>query len=284
MRLLLFYLLLSSCQQPTKEFPNTNKFTSLEVIGQSNDPKLQEVSGLAYSRKNKGLLWAHNDSGDQPQLFLINQKGAIEMTVILRGARNIDWEDMAISSGDPAMIYVGDIGDNQAKRKKLAIYRFEEPEFYEEKKITVQPERMFIQYEDGPRDAETLLLDNNTEELTILSKRDPEARMYVFPFIDGEDIIVPVSGTLNLLQLTAGDVSLDGDILLKNYDQLFYIENKENLSVADLLMNPAILEVPYKKEKQGEAITWNEDGTGFFLLSEWNDNEAQPLYYYSSDK
>ncbi len=54
------------------------------------------ASGLAVSRTQPGVLWAHNDSGDAPMLYAIDLKGTAPGEG--RGARTpwrIDWEDIA---------------------------------------------------------------------------------------------------------------------------------------------------------------------------------------------
>jgi len=38
-------------------------------LGLINNDSLNEVSGLAASRKNSNVLWTHNDSGDESRVF-----------------------------------------------------------------------------------------------------------------------------------------------------------------------------------------------------------------------
>ena len=81
-----------------------------------NHPKLmgivdvEEASGLAYSVKNPGMLWTHNDSGNDNELFLINaQTGELEVTYEIKGIKNKDWEDVEVTidprSGEPYIRY-----------------------------------------------------------------------------------------------------------------------------------------------------------------------------------
>ncbi len=90
-------------------------------------PELKEASGLAVSRSVAGGLWAHNDSG-KPILFALDARGSVTGRLPLTGVKLEDWEAIAIGpcpSG--SCLYAGDIGDNNAQRARITIYRVEEP-------------------------------------------------------------------------------------------------------------------------------------------------------------
>jgi len=270
-------------QRHTTEFPYAPSFSKIDVMGQSKDPQLNEVSGLAKSISNSGLFWTHNDSGDKPRVFLINPAGEIKLTVTISNAKNIDWEDIALGElNGTNMLFIGDIGDNRAERDQLFIYAFEEPvlDSLKSGEVALAAEKMEITYVNGARDAETLLFDHFSKELVIVSKRDPEVMVYPFRFQDGSSESVSFVSSLQVTQLTAGDMSTNGDLLLKNYNEIYLIKNPSKKALRGLLTSPEILRVKYREEKQGEAICWDEKGEGFYVLSEWNDNEPQPFYYY----
>ena len=82
------------------------------VEGSTNLPDIPEASGLAVSRRNPGILWSHNDSGNATVLFALDAAGA------LRGRRaRPDWP-RAIGRTSAAhcpvgdCLYIADIGDN----------------------------------------------------------------------------------------------------------------------------------------------------------------------------
>lgn len=285
---LLLLLAAVSCAQGhkryTTEFPFTEKYAQIEVIGESRDPRLRELSGLALSKANKGFLWAHNDSGDEPRVFLIDQQGNTHLTVYLSNAKHIDWEDITIGEmGNKTMIFVGDIGDNRAERDNIQIYAFEEPVLYSlnSEIFEAEAERMNITYDEGARDAETLFFDHLYKELILITKREEKVTVHSFAF-KPETSAVSISSTVKLpiTQITAGDANTQGEILLKNYNEIYLIENRKKRPLFEILTEPEILRVKYQEEKQGEAICWDETGEGFYVLSEWNDNEPQPFYYY----
>ncbi len=95
------------------------------------DPAIRESSGLAVGRVNPGAFWTHNDSGGQPRLFLVDAKGKTLATMAVRGAKAVDWEDMAsfVDNGRSALL-IADVGDNQAKRKTCTLYVVREPWLY----------------------------------------------------------------------------------------------------------------------------------------------------------
>ena len=53
-----------------------------------------ESSGVAVSRTYPGVLWTHNDSGDDAVLYAIDMAGNLIGRFPVSGARNRDWEDI----------------------------------------------------------------------------------------------------------------------------------------------------------------------------------------------
>lgn len=142
-------------------------------------PELSEASGIAASRRTPGRLWAHNDSGD-PALTALNEQGAVIGRVRLTGATIEDWEAIAVGScAAGACVYIGDIGDNNARRKYVAVYRVPEPA--EPRGSVALTDVIHATYPDGPQDAETLLLTADGD-LYIVSKGDAgPIALYKFP-------------------------------------------------------------------------------------------------------
>jgi Ca2+-binding RTX toxin-like protein len=112
---------------------NCPDFGPRTVVGSIGNDQIREVSGVAASRTQSGVLWVHNDSRDvdDDRVYAIAPGGATLMTVNLSDAHNWDWEDIAIGPGPKARVdylYVADIGANSRKRGFVRIYRFEEPD------------------------------------------------------------------------------------------------------------------------------------------------------------
>jgi hypothetical protein len=225
-----------------------------------------ELSGLAASRLGKGVLFAHNDSGDTPRIFAIDEMGASLGEIAVMGATAVDWEDIA-AGPCPAgsCLYVGDIGDNGMSRTNLAIYRFAEPK-PDAKSVTA--EKFPIQYPDGKFNAEALLVDPKTNDVLTVVK-GMNAYVYRLPATAkaGEVATMERVGEATGLDgvVTAGAVSPCGDrVLLRTYTSLY--EFRGTNAIAALASAP--VKVPVAKEPQGEAVEYRLDGNGYFTSTE----------------
>jgi len=119
-------------------------------------PSLTEASGVAASGQYPGRLYTHNDGkaggGALYALDGNNNSGVVLGVYRLRGdgggggggkrgdsvsgapsvtSRKSDWEDCAVAR-EPLpprrwKVFVGDIGNNEGKRRTVTVYRFEEP-------------------------------------------------------------------------------------------------------------------------------------------------------------
>jgi hypothetical protein len=143
------------------------------------DPRITESSGLAASRQHPGIFWTHNDSDDGPYVYAVDSAtGRTVATVTLSGIQPRDVE--AISVGPGGRIYVGDIGDNLGGSwSEVWIYRFQEPK--ELRNTTVTPVRYTVQYDGGPRDAESLMVHPKTGRAYIVSKHEEGGGLYRGP-------------------------------------------------------------------------------------------------------
>ncbi len=249
------------------------------------DPTLEEASGLVASRANPGYLWTHNDSGDAPRIFLINEKGNIVFTCYLKGARNRDWEDIAWGPGPDSTqnyLFVGDIGDNLAQFPYKQVYFFEEPVFEGQPIDTLTNfKTITFALSDGIRDSETLLSDPVTRDLFLVSKREDSVRLYRIPQPTHTDTLTAeYQLTLPYHNINGGDVSAKGnEILLRDYDAIYYWQRPAGISLSDALRQPA-KNLRYKREAQGEAIAFKRDGTGYYTLSESPERNWAHLLFY----
>ena len=180
----LLILLAISCTPKKKEVKiekNKSLFEKGLVVATIKGKKIEEASGLVTSAINPGMFWTHNDSGADAELFLIDQEGNIHLKVFLSGAESFDWEDIARHGAD---LYIADMGDNDAKREHIIIYKIKEPRWDSlQTQLTLDSfEQMSLQYAEGARDAESLLFDHRTQELIIVTKREKNCHVYAVPF------------------------------------------------------------------------------------------------------
>lgn len=128
-----------------------------------HDRRIAEASGIARGLASPAVYWVQNDSGNAPKLFAVDaHTGAVRGAFTVRGATNTDWEDIAVAAdarGVPS-IWIADVGDNDAGRREVRIYRVDEPRVTgrggEVDGTTAAPEVWRLRYPDGPRDAEAL--------------------------------------------------------------------------------------------------------------------------------
>jgi hypothetical protein len=265
------------------------------VVGMVENPMLDEASGLVASRRHQGVVWAHNDGGDT-RLFALGTDGADlgVHPVTIDGARDI--EDVALISGpDRDEILLADIGDNQAIRPSIRIYRFAEPDPAAVAPITDVEVLEFV-YPDRPHNAEVLLVDEAARRIVIVTKEQqavegippefgPTAPSFVFEGpLDGHGgapVELTAVGTLDTLLLesrtvsevlhpssllgfggvpTGGDVTPDGTLIaLRTYETVWLWSRPAGTSVARSLTSEPC-QVAVALERQGEAVAFL-DGT-----------------------
>ena len=146
------------------------------------DDRVTESSGLAMSRRHKGVAYTHNDSEDDARVFAVGSDGRTRAVLTLDGAEARDWEAIATGEDDdggPAL-YIGDIGDNLGGAwSEIWVYRIAEPEDLEDQSVSY--ERFRFRYSDGARDAEALLVDPGTNRIYIVSKGARGGAVYAAP-------------------------------------------------------------------------------------------------------
>ncbi|MBW7927455.1 MAG: hypothetical protein H3C58_05055 [Fimbriimonadaceae bacterium] len=121
--------------------PKTKALTPDAVI---THPLVAENSGMVASNRYPGVVWVHNDSGDEARFWGIRTNGTVIVPDFLAdrfsakkedgkepypgirvgNAVNFDWEDIA-RLGD--RLYLGDVGNNGNARRDLGVYEVLEP-------------------------------------------------------------------------------------------------------------------------------------------------------------
>ena len=257
------------------------------VIGTIKSTDITESSGIAASRCQSGILWTHNDSGDDAFIFAINLKGDNLGTWKIPNAHNIDWEDIAAykDKSGKCFLYIGEIGDNKAKRDEHAIYRVGEPIVTPAGSASTRQSPLAAEnasvirfsYPERNSDAETLMVDPKSGDIYVVTKHfsGPAGVFRLKPVFDRGDIVkaekiaeLSVPGIPNGF-LTGGDISPDGrHVIICDYTQAYeYTLPKGSANLTDIWKQPP--EIVNRGElKQGEAVCYNVDGTAIYLTSE----------------
>lgn len=252
--------------------------------------QIDETSGITESRSQPGTLWVEQDSGSPAELALLGHDGKVRGKLAIPNATNRDWEDIASGPGPQAGInylYIGEIGDNNAQYGEYTVYRLPEPSSVTDTPKSV--ERIRFKYPDGARDAETLMLDPQTKDLYVVSKREAKVHLYRLPYPQSTTEIMtaellgelPFDGTQLGTMITSGDISSDGsEILLRSYLFIYYWSRGKGQSIADAMQRTPARELTSRLEPQGEAICFDRENNGFFTLSERASAASVTLNYY----
>lgn len=281
-------IVLAGCQQPGK----APLFEAAVSRGEIKNNKIREASGLVASANNPGMLWTHNDSGNNADIFLINDTGEIKCAVHLSGIKNRDWEDIAVGSGPEKgkqYIYIGEIGDNNAVYDEKILYRIEEPRIAAGTADTTitKIDKVEFKLSDGSRDTEALIIDPVSKSFYIFSKRESQVNLYkLSDTLSTSEVRTAekVAEGLPFTLIVAADISEDGsEILAKNYDNIFYWKRLPGESVEEAIRRtPETL--PYSPEPQGESIAFSRRGDGYYTISERKKKMPQHLYFYKRIK
>jgi hypothetical protein len=248
-------------------------------VGTITSPALPEISGMTAASVVRGGWWVENDSGNTPDLHLISGKGKLLATVRVRGATNVDWEDLASvpAANGRRTLYLADIGDNDHVRDDLVVYRIAEPS---RRARSVAATALPFRYPDGRHDAEALFVDPASGRIYVLTKTlDTNAepcRLYRFPLplrpgtrvtlerVGGRfaKLVAPVQ------VVTGAAVSPDGTRLaIRTYFDAWEFHSRAGSPFA------SVFEAPFEHivlplERQGESIAYTSDGKALETTSE----------------
>jgi hypothetical protein len=229
------------------------------------DPRINESSGIVASTRTD-LLFTHNDSGDEPRFFAVDRTGRTRATYVLRGVQARDWED--ISRGPDDTLWLGDIGDNNGIRDRgLLVHRVPEPAGRASATLTATSYR--LRYEDGPRDAEALIVSGGR---VLVVEKTLRSRSGVYETSG----TLRAGGPVNVLHrvaeaqvpvVTGGDLSPDGrKLVLRNYAAAYEWDVLGDDLAAAFARPPERIELP--RDDQGEGITYGPDGRSLITSSE----------------
>jgi hypothetical protein len=263
------------------------KFKGGKKVGEVQSPMIGEASGLAASRKNPGVLWLNNDDGPAC-VYAMTPEGKLLGVYNLEGAQLRDWEDIAIGPGPQPNVdylYVGEIGDNFSKYKSIIIFRVPEPNVDANQNPAVMTlrdvETIELVYPDGPKNAETLLLDPLTKDIFVISK-EGTSRVYraAYPQSTKGTNKLELVTKLHWGNATGGDISPDGsEIIIRGYfGASIWARSKDGPMWK--AFKGSECSIPIVLERQGEAICFDAKGTGYYTTSE---HRHQPIYYYSRE-
>ena len=264
---------------------------------------LLEASGIARDPRREGLFWLHNDGGSDAILYGVDTTGAVLVTARVADVTNRDMEDLTIGRcGSDWCIYLGDIGDNRSRRSSVRVHVIPLPTLPDPKRDEAERSETIhqeltalasweLEYPDGPRDAEGLVIDDSRGELLLISKGRRSAGVVLYSIElanlaqnDGATrtlnrvgrLAIPVGGSTSQL-VTAADLSPDGTTLaVRSYASLHLLPWSGAASQdTTLVPYSALLFLAF--EPQGEGVTWGADGEFLYLASEGRNGRPPQL-------
>ena len=264
---------------------------------------LLEASGIARDPRRNNLFWLHNDGGSETLLFGVDTMGVVLTTARVLDVPNRDIEDAAIGRcGSDWCVYLGDIGDNRSRRSSVQVHRVPLPALPDPdidsatKKGVIDQEvtalsSWELKYPDGPRDAESLVIDDARGQLSVISKGRRSAGVVLYSIDVAEleqadhspmtlrrigRLAIPIGGNSSQL-ITAADLSPDGALLaLRSYASL-YVLPWSGASSQDTTLAPKSASLFLAFEPQGEGLTWGSEGEFLYLASEGRNGRPPQL-------
>lgn len=269
----------------------------VQLSGLVLDARLQEISGIAASRRHDDTLWMVNDGGSDPELHAVTRRGGRIASLRLEGVDNTDWEDLAGFELDGrSYVLVADTGDNGGLRKTLQLHVIEEPARLAD--ATVRPAwSIAFRWPDGPRDCEAVAVDAVRGEILLVSKKRQPPELFALPLRPKGTaaLVAHPLGTLHGVpqgdadevranpdlarirsHVTAADVSPDGRSMavLTYRDVLIYRRHGKEDWAHALKRRPKVHPLPWLP--QAEALAWSADGHALYATGEISPS---PLLY-----
>lgn len=258
------------------------------LTGRIDDAALNELSGLAVSRRAPGRWWGLNDSGNAPLLYALGADGRPQGQVTVSNL-NTDWEDLASYEQDgQAYLAIADTGDNFSFRSQVSIWVLAEPTL--PAGGIAQTREIRFRYEDGPRDCESLAADPQRGRFLLIDKGRKPAGLYELPmkFTDGGDLAVarriadlpliwegPVSPALPAGveryrgTPTAIDLSADGrKLLILTYKHLAEFERRADEDWPQAITRGPMRIVRLPRQRILEAAGYDRDANSALIGGE----------------
>jgi hypothetical protein len=264
-------------------------YATPQKTGSVEPSELEALSGVAASRKQPGIIFAHNDH-DRPVVFALDLQGKLHARINLQGATATDIEDIAVGvCGAQTCVYLADIGDNAAQRDEYAILRFMEPEVPDApgtSALSPSFERYRFTYEDGSHNAESLMVAPNGA-LYILTKLAPGSGgsvnatgpSSVYKLDPSSLSTSQVARATKLTSLSipkSGEAALSAaaahpcgaGFLVRTYDRVyeFLLPAGSTDFESAFMATPSVIAMP--DEPQSEGIDYQSNGRGFISSGE----------------
>jgi hypothetical protein len=258
-----------------------------------HDPRIDEASGIAQGIGSPGVYYVQNDSGDSARFFAVDVKtGRTRAVFTVPGAVNHDWEDLAVAPDDRGTpsVWLADIGDNDASRSEVDVYRVDEPRVdmshYGRTETTARPDMWRLRYPSGPVDAESLAVTPSGRAFVITKAATGRSTVYELPARPDPNrvqtmrriaaIRLPAHGGLvpaTLQRLATGAaINADGSLLVvRTYTDAYLWRIHRDDVAAALRHRPRRVALPLQQQGEGvcfagQSLALDSEGRGTAIV------------------
>jgi hypothetical protein len=254
--------------------------------GRVTTAALDQLSGIAASRKNPGVLFVHNDR-NMPELWAVSTAGALLATFTYTGVTVRDVEDIAVGPCPTGTcVFLADIGGNLAARPDYTIVRIPEPTVAtggSAAPVSLAADKLVYTYPDGAlHNAESLLIDPRSGTPYVIDKVAAGMHSTAYRLsstFGGAPIVATKIGELPVpaagdMPATAADAHPCGTgFILATGNTAYEFRIAPTAPFEDAFKATPVA-VPAATEQQREGIAYQPDGRGYFTNSE---GSMQPI-------
>lgn len=262
-----------------------SQLTRAAVVGRFARPEIRESSGVVRSIDQPGVFWTMNDSGGDPVLFAFDSTGRDLGAFRVVGARNQDWESLAIGpcqGTTPAAtcLFVGETGDNNERRKTRRIYRVPEPRVLGRAgaiDTTATATMLVFTYADRPHDVEGMYVSADGAVHLITKGRSggilhyrlaPDAWRENGRAVAERADSLPIIPDLRARRsITDAAIAPGGrHVAVRTYHAVYVFRSHPATGAIETAVAPTECDVRGLRERGGEGVTW-VDASGILLLT-----------------
>ena len=205
---------LTACNVAEHE-PGQEIAPGVRQLARMSDLRIVESSGVVASRRYTNVLWTHNDGGGPKKqvLYAIDREGNTHAAIPVTSVTFNDWEDLAID--DAGHLFIGDIGNNDAKRDTLAVYEIDEPDPTVGAGPVSPKRRWKLTFPEAPSDCESLFVWKDYGYVISKLFHNARAQIFRFPLKEtNEPLTLELVATTKIESpVTGADISADGNLL-----------------------------------------------------------------------
>ncbi|HEY9565122.1 MAG TPA: hypothetical protein VIR30_15260 [Nocardioides sp.] len=208
-----------------------------ESVFTFQDREINESSGLVVL---DDVAVTVNDSGDSSRIFVVSPDEGSSEALSYSGSA-VDVEALAPAAKGERAVWVGDIGDNLAKRSDLSVVHVP----LDGSAASRHP----VSWKGGPADAETLMVHPVTGQMYVVTKDVVDGEVLRGPatLSSSGNVFAPVAKAPALI--TDGAFFGDGKhFILRNYGAAYVFETSSMRQIG-------VIDLPVQAQGEGIAVT-----------------------------